>query len=172
LVYFGKIGLGHCLTQKWIAPAEALALFVKGNELDISNQNITDLPKEIGDLAFLNSLNIAENHIKEVHPHIAQLKNLESIFDYKTVYSTEAEEQMHRFFPKIYAEKYNNKAASAYQKGQHEEATEAIEVAIRLYPQENNYLITKAAIIMAKENDYEKTLTYLQKAAHGDFGFC
>ncbi len=166
VLYLEKIGLGYCLSRGLMPPAEALALFVEGNHLDLFRQNITHLPKEIGNLGFLKTIAIGGNHIEKVDAEVGKLKNLQNIYDYDTTYSFEAEEQMHRFFPGIYAEKFNSKAGTAYNKGQHEEAAKAIEKAIKLSPLENNYLITKAAIIIGKENDQEKAITYLRRAAN------
>jgi len=49
-------------------------------ELDLSNQEITELPPEIGRLQALQVLNLGENQLSQLPPEIGQLQALQSLF--------------------------------------------------------------------------------------------
>ncbi|MFM5896156.1 MAG: leucine-rich repeat domain-containing protein, partial [Dolichospermum sp.] len=57
-------------------------------ELDLSNNQISSLPREIGQLTNLQSLNIYNNQISSLPPEIGQLTNLQSLNIYNNQISS------------------------------------------------------------------------------------
>lgn len=159
-----RMGLRYCLEKKIMPATEMLNLFIENNNLDLSHQSLYELPKEIGELKSLRTLNISYNFITEIPAELAQLKNLLQIYHYEVPLSPQAFTTLENMFPLIYAEEYSNKAGLSYSRGDYSEASQFIDKALSLNPNDANAWITKAATIANAESKYEEAVNCSMKA--------
>ncbi len=159
-----KTALRFCLVHDAMPPKEALWHFIDQNSLNLSYQSLDYLPKEIGDFTNLEELDISENNLTDLPEGLANLKNLQRIYYYGNEFPSEVIERLEKTFPKIFADEYNNKAGQAYSRKNYEAANQNIDKALELYPQEANFWVTKGAILANLKQDYTTGIEYSQKA--------
>lgn len=162
-LFHQKIGLNYCLENKILNTEIALGLFLENDHLDLSDTQLTTLPKEVGKFKNITYLDIDYNHFTDIPDELVSLKKLQTIYHTYTPLSEDAIRKLETFFPKIYAEKYHNQAGTAYTNKNREEAETKIKRVLELNPEVANYWITKSVIVAEFEENYEKAIELLHK---------
>lgn len=143
----------YCLENE-TAPAEIiLTQLCRQDRLSLAYFGLNFLPIAIGKLHHLTSLHIGGNDFEDIPDEIQNLKRLTQLYYHQTPLSEQSIEKLQKFFPKIFAQKYLDKAiVLSSNELQKSEALNFINKSIDLYPEEIESWQVKAKILESLKN--------------------
>lgn len=153
-----------CLENHTGNVIDILSSLCRQNRLSLAYFGLQTLPKEIGQMTHLISLHIGGNNFTEIPDEMAYLTNLTHLYYDNTPLSDVALQKLAKFFPKIFAGQWLEKAQRfLHSHFNYTEALHCVENSILLYPEGSEAWQMKG-ILAQKMKNHEEALEYLRKA--------